>query len=144
MQPSNHVEDKTRQLQDSPMNCIEVIRAVETRGQRNSKDQPIQQKELNVNEKSTLVLSNPGPSVAPKILARLVQSSNEKTNSSKGSNGRIGSQGPIQPIPTGPIPVMPQFSGPSNLASEPVQREPLDQKPNWFHKTSPIGGEPIP
>ena len=47
MQPSNPVEDKTRTLQNSPVNYIEVVRAVRTRGQRNSLDQPIQQKELN-------------------------------------------------------------------------------------------------
>ena len=52
MQPSNFVEDKTRTLQDSLVNSIEVVCAVQTREQRNSKDQPIQQKELNVKEKS--------------------------------------------------------------------------------------------
>ena len=40
--------------------------------------------------------------------------------------------------------MMPQFSSPPNLVSELVQREPLVWNPNGFHKTSPIGGEPIP
>ena len=38
MQTSNLVEDKTRTLQESPVNCVEVVYAVQTRGQRNSKD----------------------------------------------------------------------------------------------------------
>ena len=86
MQTNNPVEDNTRALQDSPVNCIEVVRAVQIRGQKNSKDQPIQQKELNIKEKLVLVPSNPGSSAAIKILARPVQSCNEKTNSSKGPN----------------------------------------------------------
>ena len=73
------------------MNCIEVVCAVQTRGQRNSNDQPIQQKKLNVKEKSVPVSSNPGLVAAPKILARLVYSFNEKTNSNRGANGRINS-----------------------------------------------------
>ena len=69
MQTNNPIEDKPRALQDLPVNCIEVICAVQTRGQRISKDPPIQQKELNVKEKSVPVFNNPGPFVAPKILA---------------------------------------------------------------------------
>ena len=40
--------------------------------------------------------------------------------------------------------MMPQFSSPLNLVSKQIQKKPPIQKLNGFHKTSPIGGEPIP
>ena len=88
MQTSNPSEDKTRTLQESLVNCVEVVRAVQTQRQRNSKDQPIQQKELKVKEKLVLVPNNSGQFDAPKILAHPVQSANEKANSKKRSNGK--------------------------------------------------------
>ena len=92
MKTSNLIEDKTRTLQELPVNCVEVVHTVQTRGQQNSKDQPIQQKELNVKRMSVPVSSNPRQSVAPKILVRPVQSANEKTNSKKGPNGKTNSK----------------------------------------------------
>ena len=50
----------------------------------------------------------------------------------------------VQPIPMGPILEMPQFSGPSNSVSEPVQRDSLVGKFNGIHKSNPIVREPIP
>ena len=125
------------------MNCIEVVRAVQTQGQRNSKDPPIQQKELNVKEKSVPVSSNLGPSTAPKILARPISSANEKTNSMIGPNGKTNFEDQIHPLPMGLVPVVPQFSGLPNPISEPIQRESSVGKPNGIRKPNPIGGESI-
>ena len=87
------MEDKTRTLQDSLVNCVEVVRAVQTRVQRNSKDDPILQNESKGKEKLVPVPSKFGQLDTPKILARPVQSANEKANSKKKPNGKVNSDG---------------------------------------------------
>ena len=67
------------------------------------------------------------PSAAPKILTRLIQSANEKTNSKKGHNVKTNSEDLIHPISMEPVPIIPQ---PSVLVSEPIQRKSLTGKSN--------------
>ena len=88
------------------MNCVEVVRAVQTSAQRNSKDDPILQNVSTEKEKLVPVTSKFGQLDTPKILVRPVQSANEKSNSRKKSNGKVNSDGQAQPISMGPIPVV--------------------------------------
>ena len=126
------------------MNCVEVVRAVQTRVQRNIKDDPILQNESKGKEKLVPVPSKFGQLDTPKILARPVQSANEKSNSKKKPNGKVNSDGQAHPIPMGLVPVIPQFTNPIPPVPESIPRDLLIGKPNGNRKAIPIDGEQIP
>ena len=102
------------------MNCVDVVRAVQTQAQHNSKDDPILQKELKDKEKLAPIPSNLDQLVKPKILARPVQSANEKSNSKKKPNGKVNSECQVHLIPMGLVPVVPQSTNPISPVSDPI------------------------
>ena len=131
-------------LQESLVNCVEVVRAVQTRVQRNSKDDPILQNESKGKEKLVLVPSKFGQLDTPKILARPVQFANEKSNSKKKPNGKINSEGQVYPILMGPVPVVSQSTNPILHVPDLIPRDLLIGKSNGNRKSIPIDGEQIP
>ena len=135
------MDDKTRTLQESLVNCVKVVRVVQTRAQSNSKDDPILQNESKEKEKLVPVPSKFGQLDTPKILARPVQSANEKANSKKKPNGKVNLDGQAHPIPMGPVPVVPQFINPIPPVLDPIPQDLLIRKSNGNRKTTPIDGE---
>ena len=144
IQNTNPVEDKTHTLQESPVNYVEVVRAVQTRAQRNSKDDPILQNESKGKEKLVLVPSKFGQLDTPKILAQPVQSANEKANSKKKPNRKVNSDGQAHPILMELVPVVPQFINPIPPVPDPIPQDLLIGKSNGNRKSIPIDGEQIP
>ena len=138
------MEDKTRTLQESPVNCVDVVRAVQTRAQRNIKNDPILQNESKGKEKLVPVPSKFGQLDMPKILARPVQSANEKSNSKMKPNRKVNSDVQADPIPMGPVPVVHQFTNPIPHVPESISRDLLIEKPNGNRKAIPNDGAQIP
>ena len=102
------------------------------------------QKESKGKEKLAPVPSNLGQFDTPKILARPVQSANEKSNSKKKPNGKVNSNGQVHPIPMGPVPVVPQSTNPIPPVSDPIPQDLLIGKSNGNRKSNPIDVEQIP
>ena len=117
------MEDKTRTLQESPVNCVEVVRAVQTRAQCNSKDNLILQNESMGKEKLVPVSSKFGQLDTPKILARTVQFANEKSNSKKKFNRKVNSDGQAQPISMGLVLVVHQSTLLISPVPNPIPRD---------------------
>ena len=138
------MEDKTRTLQESPVNCVEVVRAVQTRAQRNNKDDPILQNESTGKEKLVPVSSKFGQLDTPKILVRPIQSATEKSNSKKKSIGKVNSDGQAQPILRGPVPVVHPSTIPISSIPDPILPDSIIGKSDGNQRSLPKEREQIP
>lgn len=119
MQVNNPIDDKNRALQDSPVNCIEVVRTVQTRRQYNAKQIPIQLKDKTEGESSIPISVCQSPLVVPGILLRPGPIPFDQSDLTR----QPIAQSQIQSIFIGPVPILPQTTGLPNSTRSCTKRD---------------------